>query len=412
MTGVLRRRRRRVVEGDDNYNKDFTLLFNGGWLGEHVFDHIIFYWHPIPMLHADPKSIWFEAILALDGMQYPIWMRKVAKEKLNEIAFIDEMKELYGIPKIGTHTVALTEYPVQEMDEQGNYCGWGKNKNKAAGYYVCFRVNVGLTVEGNYDFKDPLPVTMIDDKDDKILDIIRRHLLFFELVGIHYQGIKQFIWINGDPKRLVSINLSLVDPSKKLKLPSADTTNHFFNRVWHKQETMERMFGFNADTYEEFYEQFEHSLKLLVTDYYPQRLHALPWIRQQFDRRMLVYYQSSKEVRVFIPDPTIDIMFCPTCSAPTTYSSLSHSLNQPPPHLSSFQPQTQLSQTPSSSSQPSLTQSLSQLQLQSRPQYQSQTSYPPLSHVLLSNPQSSDSSSSRPRTDSSSSYSSTSSTSY
>jgi hypothetical protein len=293
-----------IEEIQEIRHQDATLLFNGGFLGEHNFHDVIYYWHPISMSFADPKGLWFEAILLFEGLQYPIWMRKVLKEKLNEIVFIDELKGLYGVEKIGTHTACLYGYPQQNSDGL-----WVDTQTK--GHFICFKIAVGITSEGRYDFNDPQPLISLDDDDEKTQDVIRRHLIFFELVGIHYNCAKQFVWMHCDNgnKRLIAINLSLADFTKNIKLPSNTSTSYFFTRVWHKQELIESMLNFNCETYEEFYERFEIVLEKLIRRYYPQRLSALPWLKLQIDKRMLIYYHSSREIRVFIPDPTIDIMF-------------------------------------------------------------------------------------------------------
>ena len=311
------RRRRKTEDDDDDGLIDprtagGNLLFDGSWLGDMNFIKLVYYWNVIDLKELDPNAMWFEAIITYgDGQQYPVWIRRTEKRYLRDISLIDELKTVYGIGKIGTHSFSCINAPVPDPENIG---GWTQCKKRV--YFVCFKIEVDTDDDGNYVFQDPVTAHTKEglmSSNDKYRSIVSKNMLFFELLGINYKGLKQFVWIRD---RLVSLPLNFSPNLSIVRKPSATISGLFFNRLWHKQELLEEMLGFNQYTYEDFYDNFLDRLTTLlkrmgITD--PTKTEKLlPFMREKIDRRMVFYYSASAQrskPQVFVPDPEIDIMF-------------------------------------------------------------------------------------------------------
>lgn len=304
---ALTERKRKIVEEDKSHSDN--LLFDGSPLEAVKFKDLVYYWSPINLAEADPHGVWFEAILAYNDHQYPVWMRKIDKYRINDIVLIDELKAVYGVGKLGTHSVCCYNAP---WPDENSETGWSINTGKT--HFICFKMKVDIDAEGNYIFEDPVSAHTKDgviEHNSADKQIVRKHLLFFELVGINYHGLKNFVWLNG---HLFAINLSLAINPTNLKVPTLAVTYRFFDRVWYKQELLEQLLGFNKDSYEDFYDEFGKRMTKILEELCPARAASyVHYLKRRLDTRMLLYYQpgdrTSRELRIFKPDPDIDIMF-------------------------------------------------------------------------------------------------------
>ena len=283
------------------------LSFDGTPLGEFEFSAVVSWVYPCTKITSGSKSVALFAIMnfpKIEGPQYVILKRNCAGQ--TDQLVIDELKPIFGLKKMGTHTIKLRGIPrkydknfpwvVDMPDGQTNtnlyiYPQWSD--------YFLFHttVNNDPTTEGKMLFL-PLPSVKetvwlpsvqseIRDGHKKFFYEVQKILVFRELMRVADTNMNDILIKNLLP---LSIDEMVIKTSDFKKL-SEEIERFFFVKITSKTEVIIKMLGLNKEDYQDKIEILRNSMIKIITRIDDTKMWLVDDVVNQIVDRCTIYYK-------------------------------------------------------------------------------------------------------------------------
>jgi len=237
------------------------LTYDGSYLGDFNFGDVLSYIAPCdnydPVREIKKKSLVLFALFKFEGHNYPVVLKRNRMCRTDQ-AFVDQIKPLFGLRKMGCHRLRLNGIPVKFCPGICWLDGYQPNNrqmnitiNPGSSEFYIFQSTIDVSENeqqchrqliplSSYSFADPeykcpLPI------QQKILQNLRKICIFREIMGISETTFGDVLVATNPEFYLLSIDEMKIQPSREERSVSTNRKLNFpevFRKILFPDESM------------------------------------------------------------------------------------------------------------------------------------------------------------------------------
>jgi hypothetical protein len=288
------------------------LSFDGTNLGDFDFWTVISWTYPCSKLTLRGKTVALYAIMNLPGIEGPQYViLKRNRTKSTDQLIVDELKPIFGLKKMGTHTIRLRGI-AKKYDKNFPWIvdmpNGQTNTNvqidpKWSDYFVFHAtVNKNTSVEGQMMFmalpslkeQDPYPLVQSELKEGhkKFYYEVQKILIFRELMRIADTNLGDILIKNLLP---LSIDEMVIKTADFKKLPE-EIEKFYFIKLTSKTEVIIRMLGLNRQNYQDKLEILRNSMIQVISRLDDVKMWLVDDVINQLIDRCAIHYKLIEDL--------------------------------------------------------------------------------------------------------------------
>ena len=293
-----------------NSSQPKVLAFDGSHLGEFNMKSVVMWVCPCSARTSGVKPVVLYAIVNFSGHNFPVILKRNCSGKRDQ-NIVDELKPLFGLNKMGTHSIRLKGI-IRKQDPKQDWIVNGPNgimynmciEEKWSDYFL-FRADVRTHKDGTFDFMQYSTVENTVCFPTLTSDITpRARLFFYEVQKILV--FRHLLRISGTnlsdilvrparrssemPTALSIDEMTIKAPNETYKKVSDKIEKHFFIKTTSRSQVLMRMLNLNRDDYPDKIEAIRNSMIKIITRIDDTKLWLVDTVINQLVDRAQDYY--------------------------------------------------------------------------------------------------------------------------
>ncbi len=295
-----------------------NLLFDGGDLGSFSFLDVVKWYWPVQV-----NSVRIPVLMTLldyHGHVYPVYLKRNAHGSHDQL-LVDELKPLFGLNKIGTHSIRLHGIPKKIVDEEH----WVLRNGQLNSYialqwsdYLVFRAEtepkrvidptarspekpVFICYENLTNMRWIPEPDNVTDESRKFFYELQKIFLFREIFRVSQTELNDVL-IRYNPYRskdyspLSVDEIHIRDIDQNFKWLNVTTERFFFPKSTSKGDVLVKMFGITQENYREVIRQLKDSLVHVISRVKPSYIWLADYVLQKMTNLCELYFQMMSDL--------------------------------------------------------------------------------------------------------------------
>jgi hypothetical protein len=277
------------------------LTYDGSFLGRLDWHQTVTWWEPQPF---DSKPTVMYAMFMFNGHEYPVILKKNSAQKRDQL-IIDEIKPLFGLKKMGTHSVKLSGIP--HVLPRGRL-----HVEDKWSYYFVFRATTFLDRNNQIMFQQLTPLSKFnwfpepgeepDQNHRDFYDEVQRIFIFRDIVRVVRTTLDDIL-VRTDPLTLYSISETSVRPPNEACTPlslargqlQAKLVESYFPEPRNRAETIIRMLGLTSSNYPERLDRLRYAISEIIFRIDNNKIWLVDQIINRLTDDLQVFYSIEAE---------------------------------------------------------------------------------------------------------------------